>query len=67
MIQQIVEWIENKNIFCRERKSNEERAMGMMLYHAGLSYEKAGLFVGASHEAVREWIAKGRELFYTRL
>jgi len=30
----------------------------MLLYYAGLSYEKAGSFVHASHEAVREWYQK---------
>ncbi|MBW2661468.1 MAG: IS6 family transposase [Deltaproteobacteria bacterium] len=35
----------------------------MLLYYAGLSYEKVGSFVHASHEAVREWYQKGRELF----
>jgi putative transposase len=35
----------------------------MLLYYAGLSYEKADSFVNASHEAVREWYQKGRELF----
>ncbi|CAG0963988.1 hypothetical protein METP1_00870 [Methanosarcinales archaeon] len=35
----------------------------MPLYHTGLSYEKAGVFVGASYEAVREWYQKGMELF----
>jgi transposase-like protein len=39
------------------------RALGMLLYHAGLSYEKAGMFAGASYEAVREWYQKGKELF----
>ena len=63
MLQQIVEWMEDKNIFCRKRKTNEERAMGILLYHAGLSYEKTGLFLGVSYEAVRKWIIKGRELF----
>jgi DNA-directed RNA polymerase specialized sigma24 family protein len=33
----------------------------MLLYYAGLSYEKAGSFVQASHEAVREWYQKGRQ------
>jgi transposase-like protein len=28
-----------------------------------LSYEKAGMFAGASYEAVREWYQKGKELF----
>ncbi len=35
----------------------------MFLYYAGLSYEKAGMFAGASREAVREWYQKGKELF----
>ena len=35
----------------------------MVLYHAGLSYEKVGMFAGASYEAVREWYQKGKELF----
>jgi len=39
------------------------RALGMFLYYAGLSYEKAGMFAGASYEAVREWYQKGKELF----
>ena len=39
------------------------RALGMLLYYSGLSYEKAGMFAGASYEAVREWYQKGKELF----
>ena len=39
------------------------RALGILLYYAGLSYEKAGMFAGASYEAVREWYQKGKELF----
>jgi hypothetical protein len=35
----------------------------MLLYYAGLSYEKAGMFAGASYEAFREWYQKGREFF----
>ena len=62
-VQRIVTWLEDNQIFLRQRKSNEQRALGMLLYYAGLSYEKAGSFVHASHEAVREWYQKGRELF----
>ena len=63
LLKQIVKWLEDKKIFSRKRKSNEMRALGMLLYYAGLSYEKAGMFVGASYEAVREWYQKGKELF----
>ena len=63
LLKQIVKWLEDKKIFSRKRKSNEMRALGMLLYHAGLSYEKAGIFAGASYEAVREWYQKGKELF----
>ena len=59
-IQKIVTWIEEKQIFSRVRKSNEQRALGMLLYNAGLSYEKAGSFANASHEAVRKWYKNGR-------
>ena len=62
-VQRIVTWLEDNKIFSRERKSNEQRAFGMLLYYAGLSYEKAGSFVHASHETVREWYQKGKYLF----
>jgi len=63
IIERIVKWIEENKIFSRERKSNKQRALGMLLYHFGLSYEKAGILVGASYEAIREWYQKGKELF----
>lgn len=30
-----------KEIRCRRRKNNNQRALGMLLYRAGLSYRKA--------------------------
>ena len=63
LLKRIVKWLEDKKIYQRERKSNEQRALGMLLYNAGLSYKKAGMFAGASYEAVREWNQKGKELF----
>ena len=62
-VKQVEKWLEERKIFSRKRKSNKQRALGMLLYYAGLSYEKAGMFAGASYEAVREWYQKGRELF----
>jgi transposase-like protein len=63
LVKQVVRWLEDRKIFSRKRKSNKQRALGMLLYHAGLSYEKTGMFAGASYEAVREWYQKGKELF----
>ena len=63
IIERIVKWIKEKKIFVRERKSNTQRALGMLLYHAGLSYNKTAIFVNASYEAVRKWYRKGRKLF----
>ena len=63
LVDRLVEWIEYGKIFCRERTTNYIRAMGMLLYHSGLSYEKASEFLGVSHEAVREWYQKGKVLF----
>jgi hypothetical protein len=48
------------------RKINKQRALGMLLYHTGLSYEKVGVFAGASYEAVQEWYQEGEELFFRR-
>ncbi len=62
LVKQVVKWLEDRKIISRKRKSNKQRALGMLLYHAGLSYEKAGMFAGASYEAVREWYQKGKEL-----
>jgi transposase-like protein len=62
-VKQVEKWLEERKIFSRKRKSNKQRALGMLLYYAGLSYEKAGMFAGASYEAVREWYQKGKELF----
>ncbi len=66
-VKQVIKWLEDRKIFSRKRKSNKQRALGMLLYHAGLSYEKAGMFAGASYEAVREWYQKGKELFETSI
>ncbi len=63
LVKQVIRWLEDKKIFSRKRKSNKQRALGMLLYHAGLSYEKAGMFAGATYEAVREWYQKGKGLF----
>ncbi|MCX9081052.1 MAG: hypothetical protein OIN83_02525, partial [Candidatus Methanoperedens sp.] len=63
LVRRIVKWLEDRKIFSRKRKSNRMRALGMLLYYAGLSYEKAGMFASASYEAVREWYQKGKELF----
>ncbi|CAG1005846.1 hypothetical protein METP2_03697 [Methanosarcinales archaeon] len=35
----------------------------MLLYHAGLSYEKTGVFAGASYKAALERYKKGKDLF----
>jgi len=63
VIERLVKWLEDRKIFHRERKSNVVRALGMILYHFGLSYEKTGEILGVSHEAIREWYQKGKEFF----
>ena len=32
-VKRIVTWLEDNKIFSRERKSNEQRALGMLLYY----------------------------------
>ncbi len=41
LLNRIVKWIEDKRLYQRERKTNEQRALGVLLYNAGLSYKKS--------------------------
>lgn len=56
-----------KRVFQRARTEDEIRALGVVLYHLGLSLRDASLvltaFQGRSHEAVREWYARAKGLF----
>ena len=59
MLAHIVEILERK-IY------NIERVMKIEFWEycsTGLSYVKAGEIAGVSHEAIREWYQKGKELF----
>jgi transposase-like protein len=51
----------------RERKSNESRALAVLVYHLGLSYRNARATLSAfeifSHKAVRKWYDKMSHLF----
>jgi hypothetical protein len=40
LLRRIAKWLEDNQIFQRE-KNNEQRALGMILYNAGLSYKKS--------------------------
>jgi len=59
--------IESRKLFVRQRKSNWLRALGVVLYHLGLSLRDTSLVLdgigGASHEAVRKWYARCRDIF----
>jgi len=41
LVKQVIKWLEERKIFSRKRKSNKQRALGVLLYYAGLIYEKA--------------------------
>ncbi len=62
LLKRTAKWLDDNEIFQRERKSDEQRALGMLLYNADLVI-KNGYFVNASYEAIREWYQKGKEIF----
>ncbi len=67
MLQWVVDALRAKWIFRRARTDDWIRALGIVLYHLGLSLRDTSLvlegFQRRSHEAVREWYARARCLF----
>ncbi len=68
MLQLVEDALEHKRVFRRARKSNRLRALGIVLYHLGLSLRDCSTvlfnFGEASHEAIRKWYLKCRHLFH---
>ncbi len=67
MLSNLVKTLENKNVFERDRKEMRTRALGILLYHFGLSLRKASTVVSCfektSYESVREWHQKANGIF----
>ena len=59
MLSHLEELLEAKNIFVRKRKQRRTRALGILLYHYGLSLRKCKTIVSSfediSHESIRKW------------
>ena len=59
--------LETKNIFDRERKEMETRALAIVLYHMGLSLRDCEEVLSSreqvSHEAIRQWYHRAAGLF----
>lgn len=70
MLNQLMELLEDRKIFLRQRKSARIKALAILIYHAGLSYRKTSRIIGEiepfSHEALREWYKKCACLFQPR-
>ena len=67
MLSHIMKALEAKNIFERKRKDLQSRALGILLYHYGLSLRKCRSVVSSfepvSHEAIRKWYHKTQPVF----
>ena len=70
MLSHIEEVLEAKNVFERHRKSLRTRALGILLYHLGISLRNCSLvlssFEEVSHESVRQWYHRSQNLFRVR-
>lgn len=62
--QRIEEWLRKENVFERERTPNGTRALGITLYHGGMSCWKAGEALGVSHQAVLDWFGAAAGFFH---
>ena len=69
MLSHIEELLEAKNVFERHRKTTKTHALGIFLYHVGVSTrncsEVVSSFEPVSHEAIRQWYHKVQYLFKT--
>ncbi len=67
MLSYIEEFIEAKKIFERKRKTNKVRALGILLYHYGLSLRKCRNIISGfepvGHETIRKWYHKADTTF----
>lgn len=67
MLNRIVELLENRKIFVRQRTNHEIKVIALLVYHAGLSYRKTSAIIGNlepfSYEALRKWYKKCSEFF----
>ncbi|RLF26131.1 MAG: IS6 family transposase, partial [Thermoplasmata archaeon] len=67
MLNRLMELLEDRKIFLRQRKTNKTKALALLIYHAGLSYRKTSAIVGClepfSYEALRKWYNKCENLF----
>jgi transposase-like protein len=59
--------LEAKNIFVRNREKRKTRALGILIYHYGLSLRKGktilSSFEDISHESIRKWYHKTDTIF----
>jgi len=62
-----MEVLEAKKVFERKRKNMKSRALGILLYHYGLSLRKCRTIVSGfestSHETIRKWYRKTDTIF----
>ena len=67
MLSHLEKLLEAKNIFVRNRKQMRTRALGILMYHYGLSLRKCRSilsdFEDISHESIRKWYHKTYTLF----
>ena len=67
MLSHLEEALEAKKIFVRKRKQRKTRALGILMYHYGLSLRQCrnilSGFEDISHESIRKWYYKVDTIF----
>ena len=67
MLSHLEELLEAKKVFERKRKNMKSRALGILLYHYGLSLRQCKTIVSGfenvNHEAIRKWYHRVDTIF----
>jgi len=70
MLNRIVDIIEDRKIFLRQRKSNNTKALVLLIHYTGLLYRKLSAIIGGldpfSYEALCKWYIKFDDIFKPR-
>ncbi len=71
VVTKLIDILKVKKVFARKRKKMRTRALGILLYHYGLSFRNCKDILSSienvSYEAIRKWYKKAEKIFSIKI